>query len=177
MSDMARVWPGIPGWPSFPPPWQSFPPPWAFPPDAYGPCWPRGQRGVTDGSDTRPGEVGEWVQFVANPAYTTSGTQVSVTLGILDAGDWDYWASATPTTAVNDMAMQLTPVPTGFTSDLWTAAGDISAVEMGVVLVSTTGRALTRVSSVVVMTMRANNEGTGPSAGGWVLTFNARRRR
>lgn len=146
MSFEQHNWPGFPG-----PPWGWGPPPgfcehchqspcncgsgtWP-PPCPPGPGWDWNWRpphgaivgpiiGVTDGSQAKPGEVGEFLSGiipntdVPMPPGTAAGANATgvavVTPLVIPPGDWDVTSTFRCGNGLNQFEAQLTPLPAGF---------------------------------------------------------------
>lgn len=132
--------------------------------------------GVTTGVDATAGNVGQWVLMSQAVSYTAAAQSQTVTLGQLLAGDWDYWIYGLSSTLLNDVTLQLTSLPAGFTSNLWTQEVGTTG-EMATDIVTTTGRALISAASNVQVTLETNQLAAGTAAGTFTLSFMARRRR
>ena len=132
--------------------------------------------GVTNGSDAQPGQVGEWVEYVAEPAYSGAIDQTVVApMGVLNPGDWDYWFQVSPSNTTTTVAAYINPLPPGFTSGLF-ATVDAGTGSQATTLVSSTGRALISVPSLVTLQLSMNWVAVSPP-GTANCVFMARRRR
>lgn len=129
-------------------------------------------QGVTDGSDAKPGYIGEFVNFTSGSLSfpTTSNTQ-TISIGVLSPGDWDCWANTTDMD-VHDATMTVNPQPTGFSSDMYVATG--SAAEL-VTLVSPMVRASLTVPTLVPIQLVTNQFAAAATASGCIIGFSARR--
>lgn len=131
--------------------------------------------GVTNGSDAQPGQVGEWVQFSQNFNYTAAAQTQTLTLGVLNPGDWDCWLYASGFAGTyNDCNFELNPVPPGFAGDM--GAGNVSlSGPVSVTIPSTTVRASITAPSLIAVQIQTNefNQTSGASSGN--MTFRARR--
>jgi hypothetical protein len=132
--------------------------------------------GVTNGVAAQPGIVGEFVQLsnITIP-YTAAEQTQSITLGILQPGDWycNAWAYFGPMTGIN---FYLNPTPTGFSSNMQGALWPTStppAAENGL-LVAPAAQALITVPTAIVFTATTNVSATG-TAGTLQLFFTALR--
>lgn len=130
--------------------------------------------GVTNGTDAQPGQVGQWVSFMQSIGYPATNTIQPLSMGVLNPGDWDVWGYATipDNTDVIGYALQLNPVPVGFSGDLYAINSTAGAPEE-VSLVTTTERALISVPTLVVFNVHTNSTAAGTLS----VWFNARRRR
>jgi hypothetical protein len=72
--------------------------------------------GVVDGSNANPGEVGEFVQYVTPTSTVASGSTTIFSVGVLQPGDWDVWASVGINSAVSEVSAQLSVLPSGVSS-------------------------------------------------------------
>lgn len=129
--------------------------------------------GVTDGSDAKPGEVGELLSFSVQVNFT-SGTQIQVTsMGALSAGDWDCWcAGQFFSTPINLCVIYLSPIPTGFGGIMSGVEADINDAQFATVICNP-ARALVSVPTLVAFTSQIQ----AAAAGSFNLAFAARRRR
>lgn len=127
--------------------------------------------GVTNGADAQPGQVGEWVIMSQNVSYTTGNQTQTVSMGILQAGDWDCWVSLNPEMAVTAVQFYQNPLPPGFIGGLpgWFFSTD----SQNALVISPVNRALISVASPVIMTLIT----TAPGAGTANMIFYARRMR
>lgn len=73
--------------------------------------------GAIDGVPGQPGQVGELVQIVSTLAYPGNGATQSLTVGVLQPGDWDCWAALGFSTALTGYSLILNPSPPGFYGD------------------------------------------------------------
>lgn len=136
--------------------------------------------GVTNGADAQPGQVGENIQIVVPPVSFPATGRVAfpVSIGVLQPGDWDYWMTAETDIAVSNLQYILSPFPAGFSDPLSSIITNIGSEPEIVIVVSTIGRALISVPTLVVANVTTNNVGAGgPGPGNVNLKFTARRRR
>lgn len=137
--------------------------------------------GITDGSNVAPGQVGEFMHFEASFAYAgyPNTTNVTLTMGILTPGDWDLWASMSPSTFVGGGQMGLSPVPTGMSNAMGGNQGAVSATGTeATTIISMPARG----NFIVPTTMSLqcyifNGSVTGLTNGNCSVTMEARRRR
>lgn len=139
--------------------------------------------GVTDGSDAAPGQVGEFIKassgfsYSASPVVTTS----SLSVIIVQPGDWDLWAFISGmTTNFGGAAFYLNPVPTGMSNNLGTVngIGSSSLVEQNATVVSAMARGLFSVPTLLAFTVTIDQSNTtGILAGSGQLSVEGRRRR
>lgn len=131
--------------------------------------------GVTDGSNAQPGQVGEYVRFQQTVSILGTAQTQSVTMGVLQPGDWDVWLFAGPQGWTADIQIYLDPLPAGFIDSGYAILGDMGAVPIAAVGMTTRGSI--SVPTLMVMTLTTNNSGpgSGNSTCGCILT--ARRRR
>lgn len=130
--------------------------------------------GVTNGTPAQPGQVGEYVQILQQVPYTTAQGQVqSVTMGILQPGDWLTWCSMGTTTLTSGLFMQLNPQPVGFTG---TFANEMAGTGMAAAtaLIGPPCQALISVPTLVVIQITTNLGAVG-TAGTADIFFNALR--
>jgi len=130
--------------------------------------------GVTSGVAAQPGIVGEYVQLGADVPFTATAQTQSVTLGILQPGDWycQAWFDLPQSSGLN---YQLNPVPTGFSNGMEGAfLLDTPAGTVNDIVLSSPAQALISVPTAVVF-MVSTNSGAGGVAGTGVLHFTALR--
>lgn len=134
--------------------------------------------GVTNGAEAQPGQVGELVWLTATVNYTAAFQNQTITLGIIQPGDWDFWIYAICPNPVMGVNFVLTPSPAGLYG---TAQGFfITAVAGGasqVVCVSPVCRLLSSVPTLLPVEVLTNQNAAGPAAGTLSLELMARRRR
>lgn len=129
--------------------------------------------GVTNGVEAQAGQVGEWVEFQQLPAFAAGNSTQSVTMGVLQPGDWDCWMDCSVSVGVTDLQIFLSPAPAGFSGDCGGYLATTPGPE-GVRLVGQTDQGLISVPSLIVFSMIV---GGATAAGSGVLQFKARRRR
>lgn len=146
---------------------------WNRPRPGGGTMW-----GVTDGSDTQPGQIGEYIQHTGTLGVPQTGSTMQMAvLGTLPAGDWDCWAYINFSVLVNDAQFAMNPIPDGFSGNLTAIQANTSALE-AMILLSPTVRALTSVPSLIALEVITNSQGpTTSPPGEMAITFAARRRR
>lgn len=130
--------------------------------------------GVTNGTPAQAGQVGEYVQILQAVPYTSAQAQVqSVTMGILQPGDWLAWCSMGTTTLTSGLYMFLNPQPVGFTG---TFANELAGAGMAAAtaLIGPPCQALVSVPTLVVLQITTNLGGAG-TAGTADIFFNALR--
>lgn len=133
--------------------------------------------GVTNGTPAQPGQVGELVVFASGDISATAGPQTqSITMGVLQPGDWDCWFFGNMLGEAHDLAFSLTPQPAGFQNNLNTVLGVMSP-ELAETPVSTTTQALISVPTLIVIQAQTNIGAPGPGPFTFALDFIARRRR
>jgi hypothetical protein len=77
-------------------------------------------QGVTDGSDAKPGFIGEYMTiqaqmaFAANPAVTTT----ILSVGVIPPGDWDLTCSFWASTYTGPMYFVTSPTPAGLSNQM-----------------------------------------------------------
>lgn len=132
--------------------------------------------GVTNGTAAQPGQVGEVVVFNSGNITATAAAQSqSLTMGVLQPGDWDCWFFGNMLGEAHDLAFSLTPLPAGFENPLNTVIGVMS--QLAETPVSTTTPALISVPTLIVIQAQTNQSGPGPGSFTFSLQFVARRRR
>lgn len=129
--------------------------------------------GVTNGSDAQPGQVGEWLELVADPVNFPAGvvSQQTVTMGIMQPGDWNVeyvieheLATANPA----DTSALVYPIPVGFSGGMPSVQG-----RAGHILISALARASLSVPTLVPLQLNIDN--TGGQAGSCRIVFHGRR--
>jgi hypothetical protein len=76
-------------------------------------------QGVTDGSDAKPGNIGEFVKFNGTLSFLSTSAVQTISLGVLSPGDWDLWGFAGGwSVPVNESEIYLSPTPTGFSNNM-----------------------------------------------------------
>lgn len=134
--------------------------------------------GVTNGSLAQPGQVGEFVLFSQSVTFTAAVQVQTLTMGVLQPGDWDCWQYAYFNQVFSSASMILSPVPVGFSFDLFANTGSVDPTNFEAMsLVSTTAQASISVPSLIAIQFVTNALGTGPGAGSASVNFAARRRR
>lgn len=134
--------------------------------------------GVTNGTDAQPGQVGEWVLFEQNVNFTAAFQNQTVTMGILQPGDWDFWIYANCPSPVVGINMSLLPVPAGMMGEpQGFFITDATAPAEQVATAGPAARLLISVPTLIPILLLTNQSGSGPAAGTLVLFFSARRRR
>jgi hypothetical protein len=132
--------------------------------------------GVTDGSDAKAGQIGEYIIANGNLSYPASvTTHGSISPLVLPPGDWNVGASLqTSTDTATGAFFYLDPQPTGFSTTMigWYGAATVST-EFAVV------QGIPARASLTVPTLLpfAVGIGAGPNAGVATLTVQARRAR
>lgn len=115
--------------------------------------------GVTNGSAAQPGQVGEFVEFVQNvsvPSGTTSNQ--TVTMGVLQPGDWDCWGSAyfpMATTGLNLTQMTTVGFQNGVDAAFFGGTGEVGTVA------TTTVQGLISVPTLIVMQVTIETTAAG----------------
>ena len=140
-------------------------------------------RGVTDGSDIKAGEIGEYIEHavaVTFPAATANTQQVQA--GVLPPGDWNLWAAFNPNNYTTGITFNLSPVPTGLSNDMRGMVQDNPGAGTGAtegsIVIATPARALIQVPTLLNFSLTSNpwNVATSVATGG-SFTFGARRMR
>jgi hypothetical protein len=135
--------------------------------------------GVTDGSDAKPGEIGEYFLNVTTFNFTAAQQTQNVNAGVIGPGDWDVIGAFMPSVGTSGIKFNLSPVPTGVTTDMSgltfdqgdpTASGPTS----GAMVISTPARALIKVPTLFSFSVNTNFAGT-VQAGTATFTLQARR--
>lgn len=139
--------------------------------------------GVTDGSDATPGDVGEFIQVTQNVPYAgyPTITNTTVSLIVLQPGDWDLNCTLGPSTVVGGAQFYLSPNPTGSANLMFGWMGAITTgtpVEEGVVVIGQPGRLLCSVPTLLPFFVSVDqSEASGLTAGTAKLTITCRRAR
>ncbi len=131
--------------------------------------------GVTNGEPAQPGQVGEFVLMDATTSIPVAQTTQSVTLGVLQPGDWDVWLDNTFAGAdIHDAQCSLVPQPAGFTTSLPTVFATSTGWEA---MISSTCQALISVPTLIAFQITSNAGGAGSGVGTLNMHFMARRMR
>lgn len=133
--------------------------------------------GVTNGADAQPGQVGEWVIFeeLVNFAATQGHSQ-TITMGVIQPGDWDIWIYANSPSPVNSVNISINPYPAGMSGV--PQSFDISIAGAAITTsVAPMVRLLTAVPVLLPVLIITNQQAAGPGAGTLTLFLSARRRR
>lgn len=139
--------------------------------------------GVTDGSNAKPGEVGEFFHAEANVAYgaypAVTNTTVSVT--VVPPGDWDLWASFNTQGGVGLILVNLAPAPSGISNQMigFGTFGTVGAMSYeGAVLINMSARGNFTVPTLLPFSVHIDNsQDTGLLAGSGIMMVEGRRRR
>jgi hypothetical protein len=132
-------------------------------------------QGVTDGSDAKPGFIGEFMTVDTQVSIPATG-QVTINISpiVISPGDWDISAFMAPSVPVNFMGFVLSPVPAGMSNKMQaqqgTAGVDVATVASPVARGSFTVPTLLPFAVTFDMT-------TANVAGYAIFTVSARRRR
>lgn len=130
--------------------------------------------GVTNGAEAQAGQVGEFVAFSQQINFPAGGVaQTSVSLGILQPGDWDVWAYMGMSVDFVSLYFAISPQPAGFDYTLVGASSSPTTTPEYQTVVSPVGRALTSVPSPIVFSVSIN----ATVAGFATMNFIARRAR
>lgn len=110
--------------------------------------------GVTNGSNAQPGQVGEHLFFAvgAIPITVSQANKQTITMGVVQPGDWDLWAYLYTDISVEGLQYQLSPASTagGVFSNLMTAfIGDLGSINMGAGINFTMNTPVARLSTAV----------------------------
>lgn len=129
--------------------------------------------GVTNGTPAQPGQVGEFIRMFQQAPYVATGTQTTVTMGVLQPGDWLVWSLMGTSTLVTGTFMVLNPIPVGFADSL---VQELAGTAMGAAtaLVGGPTQALISVPTLVAIQINVNTGGSG-AAGTANVFFNALR--
>lgn len=139
--------------------------------------------GVTDGSDAKPGEVGEFitaksaVPYAAHPANTNT----NISPIVIPPGDWDIWVKMDFTTQIGAVTIILSPKPDGISNALSAASGFLSPTGSwaeGYSVLEATARGSFKVPTLLPFAVNVNQQTTvGLPGGTGTFTVEARRRR
>jgi hypothetical protein len=140
-------------------------------------------QGVTDGSNAKPGYIGEFITgvgsiaYAANPAVTTAVTSPLV----VAPGDWDLWAFLLPSTEVGAMSFSLSPLPVGVSNPMQAASATFTpgvGASESVILNATPARGNFTVPTLLAFSVSVwQSTDASLPAGTATLTVSGRRRR
>jgi hypothetical protein len=138
--------------------------------------------GVTNGSNAQPGQVGEYIQWyiATQPFAVGDNVTQSVTLGVLQPGDWQCWCGFAVNGPTGNVWVQLNPTPAGFSTNMWGQAQEDLGTYGGVAgftVLTMDARASLSVPTAVVYSLGIDNAATGATATLGNFTFGARRAR
>lgn len=135
-------------------------------------------QGVVDGSDAKPGNVGEYFRVQVTQAVPIGPTQQPVSLGVLPPGDWNYWIFALYQAPVTSGEFWINPLPAGFSDALFTFVFTGTAFDPAwMTVTSSIGRASITVPTLVAITLMSNYAGNAAAATTAQVTLAARRMR
>jgi hypothetical protein len=140
-------------------------------------------QGITDGSNAKAGNIGEYITMVGTMAYAaypavTTGT---ISAGVLPPGDWNITSAMTASAQIGEVSFYLSPEPAGMSNAM-----------LGVAGITTYGAGSTQTLSLIGQNARGNftvptllpfavavynNTGSTLVAGTVTLTVEARRMR
>lgn len=129
--------------------------------------------GVTNGAPAQPGQVGEWVNIDVTFSITAAAQTQSVTVGVLQPGDWDIWYDIGFTVPVVSVVAFLSPQPVGVAGNMATTIYS-GTPGQDITLESVPTQALLSVPTLIVFSVQTNNVAAG-AAGSGTLVFAARR--
>src|SRR5262249_31128420 len=76
-------------------------------------------QGVTDGSEAKPGEVGEYLQTTTTITYPAATSSVqNISAAIIPPGDWDLYSMVETIGSVNSIDYTLLPQPVGVSTSM-----------------------------------------------------------
>lgn len=139
-------------------------------------------RGVVDGSDARPGDVGEYFSASVTLAYAAGvNTQTTLSPTVVQPGDWDLWSTMEFSTITGYVQFQLSPQPVGMSHDLRGQTGQF-VTETGEgqanTVIGRTGRGSFSVPTLLPFSVQIDQGiGAGQPAGTAYLVVEGRRRR
>jgi hypothetical protein len=130
--------------------------------------------GVTDGSDPKPGEIGEYFTNTTTFNYTAAQQTNVVNAGVLSPGDWSVFACFKPSQGISGASFQLTPVLTGVSNIMtglsWDQdTGASGASFVGTLINSEPARASLKVPTMFAFTVNTNISGTNQAGTGTFL--------
>jgi hypothetical protein len=137
---------------------------------------PYPMQGVTDGSDAKAGNIGEFIMFNSNFSFPATSQTQAISVGVLSPGDWDCHVNANTPNAVTELGFALSPVPSGFSSNMTGGLALTSGADV-LNVIGSMARASLTVPTLLPFTVSSNVTGTGGAAGTGTLTFTARRMR
>jgi hypothetical protein len=86
-------------------------------------------QGVTDGSDAKPGYIGEFITANATMSFAAGvSTTTTLSVVVMSPGDWDISTFCGVTTPFGLVYYVLSPIPAGMSNDMATQVGETSAV-------------------------------------------------
>jgi hypothetical protein len=138
-------------------------------------------QGVTDGSDAKAGNIGEYIIMNATMAYAANpaSTQQTISVGVLPPGDWDLTSFLSASTNVGGAGFYLSPAPAGMSNNM--AGGQWQLASGSTESVAINGRAARgsfSVPSLLPFTIIIDQAfATGLPAGTATFTVEARRMR
>jgi hypothetical protein len=139
--------------------------------------------GVTDGSDAAPGEVGEFVTAFTSfnfAAYPTD-TAGSVSVLVVQPGDWDLRVFTNFSTAIGGVAVYLSPSPAGISNNMFgsvTVLGTTTPDIEGVYLIGATARGNFTVPTLLAFSYNVlQSQNSVLAAGTGTVTVEGRRLR
>lgn len=139
-------------------------------------------KGVTDGSNAKPGEVGEFVTGSATmnyAAYPSDTTSLISTL-VIAPGDWDIWAWVETSTPVGAAAFSLSPLPAGMSNNMGGGGvpASVSGTEEWLVNIGKAARGSFTVPTLLSFSVTVHQAiNAALLAGSATLNVEARRRR
>jgi hypothetical protein len=138
-------------------------------------------QGVTDGSDAKPGMIGEFVSLTGSMSYAANPavTQQIVSVGVLSPGDWQITSWLGATTPVGLAEFSLSPTPAGVSNSMlgisWQVVSGV-ATSQDLTINSTQARGSFTVPTLLPFSITINQStATGLLAGTAILTVQARR--
>lgn len=133
-------------------------------------------RGVTDGSNANPGDVGEYIELSQNVNVPATPTQIPVSIGVLQPGDWDCFLWVIYNAPVTSGEFWLNPQPPGFSNAMYTFSFTGTAFDPAWMTVqSSLGRANLTAPTLVAITLMSNYAGNAAAATTAQVIFQARR--
>jgi hypothetical protein len=131
-------------------------------------------QGVTDGSDAKAGQIGEWIQMIQNFTVPITDQTITLSMGVLSPGDWTCFGHGFCSVQILALNFALVPQPTGFSNNM---GGGVGSPAVSVSIPSATARASLTVPTLVPFQITTYPVTTGPVAGAGQFIFAARRDR
>jgi hypothetical protein len=132
--------------------------------------------GVVDGSDAKPGQVGEFYSNnIDGLAIPVGSNTMTISAGVLSPGDWDCYAWCAAQEPLSYMWFGLEPLPTGVSNKMGAIASNPGGNPVEITASSSMARASLTVPTLFPFQLVTENTGTAAATAGF--RFAARRRR